>query len=45
MVRWRLGVNQGNEQLDMERIASEVRHSQPDLLIVDRTIGGAMRTM
>lgn len=34
-------VNQGNEQLDMERIASEVRHSQPDLLIVDRTIGGA----
>ncbi|GHU39882.1 hypothetical protein FACS1894193_01160 [Bacilli bacterium] len=34
-------VNAGhNEYLDMDQIAQKVRKNQPDLLIVDRTIGG-----
>lgn len=33
-------VNMHHEQLDMAKIAHDVRQSQPDLLIVDRTIGG-----
>ncbi len=34
-------VNAGhNEYLDMDQIAQKVRKDQPDLLIVDRTIGG-----
>ncbi|MGM0123948.1 alpha-L-fucosidase [Enterococcus sp. AZ194] len=33
-------VNARNEQLDMDTIAQQVRASQPDMLIVDRTIGG-----
>lgn len=33
-------VNTGHEQLDMDKIAQDVRQTQKDLLIVDRTIGG-----
>ncbi len=33
-------VNNRSELLDMERIAADVRKKQPDLLIVDRSIGG-----
>lgn len=33
-------VNTGNEQLAMDQIAKDVRQTQKDLLIVDRTIGG-----
>lgn len=33
-------VNKRNEQLDMERIVTDVRKNQPDLLVVDRSVGG-----
>lgn len=33
-------VNMRNEQLDMERLVADVRAQQPDLLMVDRSIGG-----
>lgn len=34
-------VNTGNEQLNMPKIVSRLREQQPDMLVVDRTIGGA----
>jgi alpha-L-fucosidase len=33
-------VNKGEELLDMDNIISSVRKNQPDILVVDRTIGG-----
>lgn len=33
-------VNKGKEQLDMDHIVQRVRAQQPDILVVDRTIGG-----
>lgn len=33
-------VNKQNEQLDMDGIVQSVRTQQPDILVVDRTIGG-----
>lgn len=33
-------VNKRHEQLDMTRIVTDVRRNQPDLLVVDRSIGG-----
>lgn len=33
-------INKNEEQLDMVKIVQKVRKQQPDLLIVDRTIGG-----
>ncbi|MHC5374867.1 alpha-L-fucosidase [Enterococcus sp. LJL120] len=33
-------VNSGQEQLNMKKIVGELRKRQPDMLVVDRTIGG-----